>query len=258
MLEIKDLKVFNLEESIVASGFAMSTGELAKDFTYHVECVENYLKNYNKIQYFYKEAPNIPFTHMLKNGENHFKRAVKLGNTPKGSGHPNYLSGIRVSFNLKYAEYISPELQRYHWIDIVTSESKIHRLKNMDIKNSVNKYVDEVVIDNLNKWIDIYNNWEKDKVFIYNYNDCDEIEYLEKDIIVKTLGEYYTKYEVFMKIISNCPEGLEKWMHISTNYLQLANVLLQRKGHPLQEDWGNFRKEILNLPYFKELTGVDE
>jgi len=250
MLEIKDLKVFNLEESIVASGFAMSTGELAEDFEYQVECVKNYLSNYTVSQ--------VKSVEGLKIGRKHFERAVKLGNTPKGSGHPNYLSGIRVSFNLKYAEYISPELQRYHWIDIVTSESKIHRLKNMDIKNSVNKYVDEVVIDNLNKWIDIYNNWEKDKVFIYSYNDCDEIEYLEKDIIVKTLGVYYTKYEVFMKIISNCPAGLEKWMHISTNYLQLVNVLLQRKGHRLQEDWGNFRKEILNLPYFKELTGVDE
>ena len=36
----------------------------------------------------------------------------------------NFRKGIRVSFDIKYPNYISPELQRYGFVDIVSSSSK--------------------------------------------------------------------------------------------------------------------------------------
>ena len=46
--------------------------------------------------------------------ESDVKRAVKLANTPAGSGHSNFLCGIRVSFDLTVPRYIWQEAQRYH------------------------------------------------------------------------------------------------------------------------------------------------
>ncbi len=62
-------------------------------------------------------------------------------------------------------------------------------------------------------------------------------------------------YENFMKVLSNCPLGLEKWMAISTNYLQLKTIYNQRKNHRLKEDWGVIIDMIKNLPYASLITG---
>jgi len=248
MLEIKDLEVYDLERSIVASGFAMATGELAEDFEHQVSCVKEFLSNFT--------ANRDKMEGDLLTGKKHFERACKLGQAKSGSGHATFLSGIRVSFNLKYPEYISPELQRYHWVDIITSESKMHRLTKMDIKKSTNKYVDDVVIKHLNKLVNIYNEFPNDKKYVAIGNLTGRGIYFSKKS--DNSFTYLTKYEIFMKIISNCPLGLEKWMNISTNYLQLATILSQRKGHKLREDWGAFRKGILDLPHFNELTGIED
>lgn len=248
MLEIKNVKVYDLEESIVRSGYAMSTGELANNFENEVRYLKEYLQGCS--------VSEVSSVENLKRGKKHFERAITLGNAKNGSGHCTYLSGIRVSFDLKYPEYISPELQRYHWFDIITSESKMQRLTKMDIKNSVNKYVDDIVIDNLNKWIDIYNRFNGAKyIHISNNNGVEEYRFFDEEDGVETKhkGIFYTKYEVFMKIISNCPLGLEKWMAISTNYLQLKTIRFQRKGHPLKEDYTVLLDMIENLPYFKDL-----
>ena len=166
MLEIKNIRVYDLEESIVTRGFPMSTGELAENFEYEVDCVRAYLKSLKTNTFPVNEE-------MVEIGRKHFNSACGLAKNPAGSGHENFLKGIRVSFNLKFPEYISPQLQRYNWFDIVSSESKMHRLVKMDVKKSCNKYVDDVVIDNLNKWIDIYNLYE-------SYDDGSNIEVLSK------------------------------------------------------------------------------
>ena len=61
------------------------------------------------------------------------------------------------------------------------------------------------------------------------------------------------KYEAFMKVISNCPMGLELFMRVSTNYKQLQTMYFQRKYHKLKEDWGAFCEFVEGLPFAKEL-----
>lgn len=148
-------------------------------------------------------------------------RAIKLAMCGGGSGHSNFRKGIRVSFDIKYPNYFSPELQRYGFIDIVSSSSKMHKLVNMNLDTCFNEYV-----------TDDMKSYMKNLVQIYNKNKS---------------------YENFMRVLSNCPLGVELFMRCSTNYEQLATIYRQRKHHRLQQDWGAFCKFIESLPYFDTL-----
>ena len=188
MLSVKNIKVYDLEESVIACRNAMRTE---------------------------------PAEYTKEEFEKSLERAIKLANSPSGSGHQTFLSGIRVSFDLIYPNYISPELQRYHWIDIVCSSSKMHRLAKMDMDNCFNKYVTQESREQMKELVELYNN--------------------------------APTYENFMLLVSNCPQGIELFMRISTNYLQLKTIVRQRANHKLKEDWGNFIDFVRTLPYAKEL-----
>jgi len=189
MTTIKNLKTYGLAESIYRSGYPMMTGEPA-DFL---------------------DPERIKGTSMT--------RASRLAGVANGSGHANFLKGIIVQFDLKYPQYLSPQLQRYHWFEIISSQSKMHCLTKGEF--SFNEYVDNKVIDNLQLRIDQYN--------------------------------FYNSYENFMKCISNVPAGLEMWMGITTNYLQLKTIYMQRKNHKLKEDYGAIMAMIKDLPMGEEL-----
>lgn len=184
MTEISNIKVYDLEECIIASGYPMQAE------------VETELS------------------------DNDLKRCVRLCKTKSNSGHANFLTGIRVSFDIKHPQYLSPQLQRYNFLDIVSSQSKMHRLKVIDIKNSCNKYTDPRSIDIAE---------EKKRAF-----------------------NQETSYERFMELISSLPMGFELTMRVSTNYMQLKNIYHQRKSHKLKEDWGALIDTIKKLPYFEE------
>ena len=217
MTEIKNWKVYDLKESIIACRNAM-----------RLEMPE------------YTEAE---FQESLK-------RAIQLANTPNGSGHQNFLSGIRVSFDLKYPNYISPELQRYHWIDIVTSTSKMHRLLKMDLDSVCNKYVTDMTIAQLKKLINEYNQILNSDIEICVFHTRNG-----EEVVVRGWAEIL--YYKWMQIISNCPQGIELFMRVSTNYLQLKTVYHQRKRHKLKEDWGAICRFIEQLPYAQEFGLCD-
>lgn len=187
MLEVRNAKVYDLEESVIACRNAMRT----------------HLPEYTKEEF-----------------EKSLERAIKLCDTKSNSGHQTFLSGIRVSFDLIYPNYITPELQRYHWVDIVTSNSKMHKLCQLVEEDSFNKYVDQRAID------------------------------LTKEYVVKFNED--PSYENRIKLLSNCPQGIELFMRVSTNYLQLKTIYAQRYNHRLVEDWGAMCDFIKSLPYAKE------
>lgn len=224
MTEIKDVKVYDLEECIIASGYAMRVAPI------------NYQEEIDK--------------------DNHYKRCLRLVQASKNSDvhcHDNFLTGIRVSFDIKYPQYLSPEMQRYHFFDIVTSMSKMHKLLKLDIKESCNKYVNQTSIDNIVRLIKTYND-------LLTNPPIDKSSNYYTNVVFKSCnGEKYKinnyedmLYVVWMQIISNCPMGLELWMRVSTNYKQLQTIYYQRKQHKLKEDWGAIIKMIEGLPYFKE------
>ena len=150
------------------------------------------------------------------------KRAVKLCEASKGEVkcHANFRTGIRVSFDIEYPNYLSPEMQRYHWFDIVTSSSKMHRIMQMDFDKCCNPWVTHTTKEQM-----------KQLVKQYNENKTDEN---------------------FMRVLSNCPQGIMLFMRVSTNYEQLRTIYLQRKNHKLPE-WRAFCEWIKILPYAEEL-----
>lgn len=214
MLEIKNTKVYGLEESIIRSGYPMQVGEPLD------------IDSFIKFDIFHN--PESPANAKA------IKRASKLGKVKSGTGHDNYLKGIIVQFDLKYPQYFTPQLQRYNWIDIISSQSKMHKLtSNKDVRNNCNKYVTNSAISNINNIINIYNTFDGG----VNVIDGKVIE---------------TKAECFQYVISNLPMGYELWMGISTNYLQLKTIYFQRKNHKLEE-WKYFCKWVEELPMFKKL-----
>ena len=223
MTEIKDVKVYDLEECIIASGYAMRLDK----YNYPDEKTDNLNKHINRC-----------------------KKLVKASLNTDVHCHDNFLTGIRVSFDIKYPQYLSPEMQRYHFFDIVTSMSKMHKLLKLDIKKSCNKYVNQSAIDNILHLIDNYNSILNDPVE-------HTADYYSNAVFKGFNGEIYkinskedALYVAWMQIVSNCPLGLELWMRVSTNYKQLQTIYYQRKHHKLKEDWNAIIKMIEGLPYF--------
>lgn len=218
MLEVTNVKVYDLKESVIASGNAM-----------RLEPVEYTDEEFEK-------------------GLVRMKRLINASKNSNIRCHDNALCGIRVSFDVIYPQYWTPEFQRYHFADIVTSSSKMHRLLKMDLDKSCNKYVKKSTIDFLKKEIDKYN------TILESYQGYYPLTFeLREGEKITTSNRNEALYYQWMIILSNCPLGLELFMRVSTNYLQLQTIYYQRKNHKLKEDWGNFIDFVEGLPYFKEL-----
>lgn len=204
-MEIKNVKVYGLEESIIRSGYPMQIGEpkdLIIDYEDFATCEQNSLD-----------------------------RSKKLANTPSGSGHNNFLKGIIVQFDLQYPEYFSPQLQRYHWFDIVSSQSKMHRIMSRELTmgDFSGGCILETTLNYLNSCINEYN----------------------------SSNEIFVKSHMFYEVLNNLPMSYMKWMAISTNYLQLKTVYNQRKTHKL-EDWRFFCEWIESIPMSYLITNKNK
>jgi len=150
-----------------------------------------------------------------------YDTAVKLAKRKPCSGHDSFLKGITVNFLLTAPHYFIIEMQRYHFLDIVMSTSKMHSLK---------------------KWKFVENNLP------------DEIDQEIKAVIELLWQEYNNNpsEDNFRKLLNNLPLGMTLTMYITTNYLQLKNIYYQRKDHKLTE-WRIFCRYIKSLPLFEEI-----
>lgn len=219
MLEVSNVKVYDLKESIIACRNAM-----------RIDMPEYTEEEFNES----------------------LKRAVKLAKAGGGSGHSNFRTGIRVSFDMKYTQYITKQLQRYHWLDYVTSSSLMHKITKMDFDKCCNKYVSRETVDRMNSMIDKYNSFAKEESV-----DCHHKFNLRNGDVIEAKTKADCLYYQFMRIISECPMGTELFVRVSTNYEQLATIYKQRKNHKLKEDWGEFTRFTESLPYAHELIVCD-
>ena len=184
---IKDVKIYGLEESIKASKYPMAvdTSQCSQDIT---------------------------------------NSTIKLGSVPTGTGHDNFLKGIIVQFDLTMTPKMSVELERYHFIDFVSSQSTMHRITKFDLDQSYIKYVDKRCIDII-----------KEKVQEYN-NLTDELK----------------KKEKYLEILYSNPCGMLLTARMTTNYQQLKTIYQQRRYHKLPE-WQEFCDWCETLPKFMQL-----
>lgn len=203
MKPITNIKIYDLPETLVASGYAMIEG-------YSEEAVKG-------------EVAQILLDHMDDNlTENrHYKRAMKLTKAPLNSGHVSWAKGVVVSMDITFTNKAWIELQRYHFIDIITGMSTMHRISKFELEEAFNEYTDPIIIHHL--------------------------KYLQKDY-----NENPTK-ENYLKLLYSTPSGLQMTGRVTTNYLQLMNIYQQRRTHRLPE-WRYFCQQLLEeLPLFYEL-----
>lgn len=187
---ISNVAVYGLEESVVASGYPM------------------------------RRAPAAPEEfEQLKTRAAAEPRPARLGSVPMGTGHDNFLNGIIVQFDLSFSCKAWIEMERYHFMDFVSSMSTMHRLASMDLDSVYNEYVDPVLVGRM-----------KELQEEYNRNPCIENK---------------------LRLLYNNPAGMKLTARMTTNYRQLKTIHHQRKNHALPE-WREFCRWCETLPHFKE------
>lgn len=176
--------------------------------------------------------------------EQDWKRLKNLSEAKGGSGHDCALKGITVKFYIKAPQYWWMQAERYSWFEIVSSQSKMHMIKKMDLDYQVNEWVEQDTIDRLKEAIDLFNRWD----------DLPESKKKWATIPSSHLV-FPSKSDLRQYVISNVPMGLQLTAGITTNYLQLKTVYNQRKNHKLKE-WREFCKWIEDsLPHSEWITG---
>lgn len=203
---ISNVNIYDLEESIVASGYAMRTEK-------------------------------IP----LKMAENDLKRAEKLIRATKtdNPAHGQFMTGIRVNFDLTFSNKAWVEAERYRFLEFVTSQSTMHRITRFDLDKQYMEYVDPRIIDIMKEKVKEYQElFEKFTDTSLSFSETDKIkEKMEKK---------------YLEILYSNPSGFRITARMATNYRCLRNIYQQRKDHRLPE-WRIFCQWIATLPYAEKL-----
>ena len=188
MIKIENVKVYDMEESFKASKYPMSidTDKVNGEIT---------------------------------------PRIVSLANTAKGEGHDQFLTGIRVAFDLTFSVKAWVEAERYRFLEFVSSQSTMHRISKFDLSEQYNEYVDERIIKIMNELKESYN----------KTNNPDD----------------------YLRLLYSNPCGFKLTARLTTNYRCLKTIYSQRKNHRLPE-WREFCYWIEQLPYSELIIGREE
>lgn len=160
----------------------------------------------------------------------------KLAQTPIGSGHDQWLTGVVVQFDLTFSNKAWVELQRYHFIDFVSSQSTMHRITRFDLSDAYNEYVDPRIIEIMREKVAEYNNYSSD---------------LSAGLVPQEEGwlreSEQKRRELYLGILYSNPAGFMLTAGLTTNYRQLKTVYKQRHDHRLPE-WRAFCEWMKTLP----------
>lgn len=209
-MKLEKVKIYDLEESLIASGYPMRT-ELT---TRHADTKD-------------------------------IKRGLSLTKASNGNGaHGQWLTGVRVAFDLTCTNKMWVEAERYRFLEFVSSQSTMHRITKFNLNEAYCEYVDPRVIDIM-----------KEKVAVYNdLLECSKIwpEHMTQEEFEEARNGLKRKY---LEILYTNPAGFELTARMTTNYRCLLNIYIQRWDHRLPE-WREFCAQLLELPYFPELVAA--
>jgi hypothetical protein len=180
---VTNVKIYDLEESIKASKYPMAVDT---------------------------DSVNPEMTSTVK----------KLAQSGKGEGHDQFMTGIRVNFDVNFTVKCWTEAERYRFLEFVSSQSTMHRISRFDLNQQYNEYVDPRIIEIMNELKDKYN-------------------------------ETGNK-EDYLRLLYSNPCGFKLTARLTTNYRCLKTIYSQRKDHRLPE-WREFCRWIEGLPYAGEL-----
>ena len=181
---IESTEVYGLNKAVIASGNAMRT---------------------------------VMANNLLDPTDKDLKRAALLGTTGTGEGHDNFLNGIIVQFDLYAPLYMWKQIQRYHFLDFVSSQSTMHRLLKFDIATQCVSDTDPIIV-------------QRYQDLVADYNAAPDA----------------AKWRT---LVASLPCGFVLGATMTTNYRQLKTIYLQRRNHKLKE-WHDFCAWCETLPLF--------
>ncbi len=115
-MRVENVKVYDLEESLAAARYPMIADLKGIDLTLGIE------------------------------KEQSLERGAQLAHA-KGGGHDQFLTGIRIAFDLTFTNKAWVEAERYRFLEFVSSQSTMHRITKFNLSEQYNEYVDELVIE---------------------------------------------------------------------------------------------------------------
>ena len=193
---ISNVKIYDLEESLIASGYPMRTKKIVHDLD----------------------------TQDFERGERLVKATLN-GNT----AHHQFLTGVRVNFDLTFTNKAWVEAERYRVLECVSSQATMHRGTKFDVDGQYIEYVDPRIIEIM-----------KEKVALYN-------EMITRKEAGEDIGEDLFK-KLYLEILYSNPAGFKLTARMTTNYRCLRNIYIQRRNHRLPE-WRAFGRCIETVPY---------
>ena len=198
---VSNVNIYDLENSLIASGYPMRTFETMEGLE-NIEVTDKDLRR----------AHNLSAAADLDVG-----------------AHEQFMTGIRVSFDLRCTNKMWVEAERYRFLEFVSSQSTMHRITKFDLEKQYNEYVDPRIIEIMQEKVNEYNSIPEDQV--------------------------EARKRLYLEILYSNPAGFELTARMTTNYRCLKNIYYQRRNHRLPE-WREFCKWIETLPYFEELIGT--
>lgn len=206
-MKLENVKVYDLEESLVASGYPMRTVLTQRE-------------------------PD----------EKDLRRGLNLTKASNGNGaHGQWLTGVRVAFDLTCTNKMWVEAERYRFLEFVSSQSTMHRITKFELAGQYNKYVDPRAIAIMEEKKEQYNAYAA------------ALETTENQGTKMEIRE--AMYETYLEMLYTNPAGFELTARMTTNYRCLLNIYIQRWDHRLPE-WREFCAKLLELPYFPELVAA--
>lgn len=168
-----------------------------------------------------------------------------LAQSEPGCGHDHWLCGVTVQFDLTFTVKAWTEAERYHWLDIVTSQSTMHRITRFDLDTAYSEYTDARVVEIMKEKVHAYNQFRADlKSGLLQREGRNEKE------------DQAVLDQMYLEILYTNPCGMKLTAGMTTNYLQLKTVYRQRRYHRLPE-WRAFCDWIRTLPHAELITGEE-
>ena len=178
--------------------------------------------------------------------ESELKRGVNLSQAADWQGaHDQFLTGIRVSFDLTFTNKAWVEAERYRFLEFVSSQSTMHRITKFNLRNQYTEYVDPRIIEIMEEKVAQHN-----KLLAELAQTPTDDEY-NRERLKNLITQKY------LEILYSNPAGFMLTARLTTNYRCLKNIWRQRRNHRLPE-WRAFCKWIETLPYAKELICYEE
>jgi hypothetical protein len=207
-MKVDNIKVYDLEESLIASGYPMRT-------TAEMHPIE----------------------------DKDLRRGLNLTKASNGNGaHGQWLTGVRVAFDLTCTNKMWVEAERYRFLEFVSSQSTMHRISKFNLDKAYNEYVDPRVIEIMKEKVEEYNILSNEK----HFEGASESEIADYQRVLK---------KKYLEILYTNPAGFELTARMTTNYRCLLNIYIQRHDHRLPE-WREFCEQLLELPYFADIVNA--